>query len=120
VSAEVYKLIYCSQSLIQGTERERDAEIARILAASRECNRRYEITGALIFNSGRFAQALEGPQDAVKALFARIQRDPRHREVTVYRSGPGGSRDFPDWSMAYVPCESEDGFAAAAAALWRS
>jgi len=117
MSDEVYKLIYCSRSRIEGGAKERDAEISRILASARAYNSRHRITGALLFNSGCFAQALEGPKDAVEEIFAKIRRDPRHGEVTILRSGMGERRDFPNWSMAHAQCESEDGYASAAATL---
>jgi blue light- and temperature-responsive anti-repressor len=39
---------------------------------------------------------------AIEQTFERIQRDPRHGEVTVLSSHTGGRRDFPEWSMAHV------------------
>jgi blue light- and temperature-responsive anti-repressor len=98
----VYKILYCSQNLIEGENAKRDAEIAQILRAARRKNKEHNITGALLFNSGYFAQALEGPRLAIEQIFERIQRDPRHGEVTVLSSQTDGRRDFPEWSMAYV------------------
>ena len=36
-----------------------------------------------MFNSGCFAQVLEGPHHAIQATFERIQCDERHSDVTV-------------------------------------
>lgn len=55
----------------------------------------------LLYSDGRFVQALEGPEDAVRALYARIQRDPRHARVLTVRAGPGPRRYFADWSMGF-------------------
>jgi hypothetical protein len=114
---EIYKVIYCSRNLIQGTPRERDAEIARILASARAYNSRKRITGALLYNSGCFAQVLEGPKEAVELLVDKISRDSRHGDIAILKSGMADHRDFPEWSMAHVQSESEVGFAGASATL---
>jgi hypothetical protein len=102
MSSDVYKILYCSKNLIEGENAKRDAEITQILQTARRKNKEQDVTGALLFNSGYFAQALEGPRLAIEQIFETIQRDPRHGDVTVLSSQTGGHRDFPEWSMAYV------------------
>jgi len=75
------------------------------------------VTGALLFNSSYFAQALEGPKLAIEQIFEKIQRDPRHGEVTVLSSQTGGQRDFPEWSMAHVAPPDEAASASMAVVL---
>ena len=117
MSQELYKILYCSRNLIQGEADQQDAQIRQILDASRANNSRQSVTGALLYNSGCFAQVLEGPQSAIEATFERIQRDARHGEVTILSSGCGGERDFPEWAMAHVQPPSEQQAAGIAAAL---
>ena len=107
MSHELYKILYCSRNLMQGGADHQDAEIRQILDTSRSNNSRQGVTGALLYNSGCFAQVLEGPQYAIETIFERIQRDARHGEVTILSSGSGGERDFPDWAMAHVQPPSE-------------
>ncbi len=109
MNTELYKIVYCSRNYIAGASAERDGEISQILGAARANNSKQNITGALLFNSGFFAQVLEGPQSSIERVFERIQQDPRHGEVTVLESGAAGERSFPEWSMAHVrlPSESE-------------
>ncbi len=102
MNSDVYKILYCSKNLIEGENEKRDAEINQILQTSRRKNKEQNVTGALLFDSGYFAQALEGPRLAIEQIFERIQRDPRHGEVTVLSSQTHGRRDFPEWSMAQV------------------
>jgi blue light- and temperature-responsive anti-repressor len=102
MNSDVYKILYCSKNLIEGESAKRDAEIAQILQTSRRNNKEQNVTGALLFDSGHFAQALEGPRLAIEQIFERIQRDPRHGDVTVLSSQTHGRRDFPEWSMAHV------------------
>jgi hypothetical protein len=102
MNSDVYKILYCSKNLIEGENAKRDAEIGRILQTARRKNKEQNVTGALLFNSGYFAQALEGPRLAIEQIFERIQRDPRHGDVTVLSSQTDGRRDFLEWSMAYA------------------
>jgi hypothetical protein len=102
MNSDVYKILYCSKNLIEGEDAKREAEITQILQTARRENKEQNVTGALLFNSGYFAQALEGPRLAIEQIFERIQRDPRHGDVTVLSSQTDGHRDFPEWSMAYV------------------
>ena len=102
MNSDVYKILYCSRNLIEGEDAKREAEINQILQTARRKNKEQNVTGALLFNSGYFAQALEGPRLAIEQIFERIQRDPRHGDVTVLSSQTDGHRDFPEWSMAYV------------------
>ncbi|MBE7247541.1 MAG: BLUF domain-containing protein [Actinomycetospora chiangmaiensis] len=100
--SDLYRLVYASKNLLQGSEAEMNAAVRQILDASQKNNRAVEVTGALMFNAGAFAQVLEGPRRGVEATFERIQRDLRHGDVTVLQCGPAESRGFANWSMAFV------------------
>ena len=99
---QLYRVLYCSRNNLTGTADSYPTEIQRILAASRENNRRDGVTGGLLFSDGCFAQVLEGPLGSIESAFERIQCDGRHQEVTVLQSGAITARDFPDWSMAFT------------------
>ena len=98
----LFQIVYCSRNEIQGEPEQVEAEIASILAKSRENNQRKGITGALLFNGAVFAQVLEGPLDQVETTYEAIQYDPRHSDVVVLSNGPTTERAFSDWSMAYA------------------
>jgi hypothetical protein len=100
--SDLYRLVYASKNLLQGSEAEMISAVRQILEASRRNNMGVDVTGALMFNAGAFAQVLEGPRRGVEATFERIQRDPRHGDVTVLQCGPTESRSFANWSMAFV------------------
>lgn len=102
MSQHFYRVVYASRNLIGGSDPEQQAEIAQILKAARANNSQKNVTGALLYNEGYFAQVLEGPRQSVEAIFEKIQRDDRHNEVTVLEGGDMDRRDFPDWSMAHV------------------
>ena len=96
----VFRLIYRSRSVLD--DGERDAALADIFSVARSSNKDKDVTGALLLYDDKFAQALEGEQETVQALFARIEKDPRHESVEVLESGPVGDRAFSRWAMAQV------------------
>ena len=100
--SDLYRLVYTSRNLVDGGEEEQKAAIAGLLAVSKRNNARVGVTGALLFNGGSFAQVLEGSRAAVEATFERIQRDPRHSDVSVLQCEPVAARGFPNWSMGFV------------------
>jgi hypothetical protein len=100
---QLYRVLYCSRNRLPEATA---IDIQDILDVSRQNNARDEITGALLFSAGAFAQALEGPLDAVEDAFERIQCDERHRDVVVLQSGLIAKRDFPDWTMAFARAEN--------------
>jgi hypothetical protein len=59
--------------------------------------------GALYFADGCFFQCLEGPADAVDALYARLHQDPRHRDLAVLGRSAVERASFAGWSMKFVP-----------------
>jgi hypothetical protein len=99
-SGSLYGLVYRSHSLVPAARAE--LELAHILRAARAKNMALGITGALMFYGGWFAQALEGPEAAVRTLFARISADPRHNGIEVIDEGRAVARVFERWAMAYV------------------
>ena len=78
-----------------------DAELEGLLRGAREHNAQQGITGILLYGDGNFMQLLEGPEEAVAGLYARIRRDPRHHMVTTILEERGRGREFSEWSMAY-------------------
>jgi hypothetical protein len=108
MSAETYRLVYYSRNMTTGDADAVAAEVDDILATSRANNERDEITGALLFNAGCFAQVLEGPLDVVEAAFERIQQDDRHSEVSLLAMEPIIERSFPNWAMGFVGLSDDD------------
>lgn len=99
---DLYRLVYASKNLLVGGEAKIASAVTQILEASQRNNSKVDVTGALMFNNGAFAQVLEGPRQAVEETFERIQCDDRHGDVTVLQCGPTENRSFANWSMAFV------------------
>ncbi|MEY4685754.1 MAG: hypothetical protein RLZ25_2213 [Pseudomonadota bacterium] len=93
----LFQIIYESKATRSFSE----AEVEALLAASRTSNSRKGITGILLYRNGTFTQVLEGEESAIRALLEKIQRDPRHQNLSVRLEQTIVSRSFPNWSMAY-------------------
>ena len=106
---DLHRLVYYSRNRLSGTPEEIADQIPAILATSQRNNAPVGITGALMFNSGCFAQVLEGPQAEIEATFERIQQDDRHGDVSLLDFSPIPHRFFPHWSMGYVGASHADG-----------
>lgn len=105
MAQKLYRLVYCSQGDIGG-EQSFQGVIEQILDTSRRQNIEADVTGALMFNEGCFAQVLEGELQAVEETFERIQMDERHDRVIILMFEQTRERVFSDWSMGWVGGES--------------
>lgn len=80
-----------------------EPDLEHLLAIARRNNRRYAVTGLLLFGGRRFLQALEGPDPAVQHIFDKIRADERHAAIVELVRRPVEAREFGDWDMAYEP-----------------
>ncbi|MEQ8773400.1 MAG: BLUF domain-containing protein [Erythrobacter sp.] len=93
------------------------AMLAGILSAARRNNRANGITGALICRQDMYIQLVEGPDEAIDALYQRILADDRHTELKLAMSAEVEERMVPEWdmlddtnpSMTFSKDEVEDG-----------
>ena len=102
MSNTLHRLVYYSRNRAASAPEGMAVTIERILASARRNNVSVDVTGALMFNAGCFAQVLEGPKAAVMHTFERIQQDERHGDVSVLSFGPITARAFDRWSMGFV------------------
>ena len=79
-----------------------DDELLELLRVSRENNERDDLTGLLLYKDGNFMQAVEGPETAVQQLYDKIQKDPRHKQVTTLIRERIETRQFPGWTMGFA------------------
>ena len=98
--SDLVRLIYRSHSKIsRDTIRQ---QLGDILTKARKNNAATGVTGALMYYDNWFAQALEGPKDAVHEIFSKIRADDRHNAIEVKSDEPVVSRVFARWAMANV------------------
>ena len=101
VITNLIQIIYSSQPF--GFD---ESSLAGILLDARRCNKRDNITGALVCRRDIYLQLLEGPEDAVREALARIGRDDRHIDLKLRVSEPASVRLFGDWAMLHDPKKS--------------
>jgi len=94
----MFSLVYVSIACVPFS----NPQLIDLLEKSRVNNEALGITGMLLYKGGRFLQAMEGEEDSVKFLQAKIADDTRHRDLTVLLEGPIAHREFPDWSMGFA------------------
>ncbi len=83
-------------------------ELRALLETCRENNSRQDITGLLLYKEGNFMQVLEGDEELVQGLHAKISRDPRHNGLLTLLQGAVAEREFPDWSMGFRDLDSPE------------
>lgn len=94
----LHAVAYLSTAVRVPTQQELD----RLLEVSQTLNERDGISGALLHHDGTFLQYLEGPRDAVQAVFRRIKASPLHHGVIDLLDEPLESRQFAGWHMGFA------------------
>ena len=80
--------------------------LAGILIDARRCNERDDVTGALVCRHDVYLQLLEGPEDAVRAAYARILHDDRHAGIKELLNRKIQLRLFGNWAMLHDPAKT--------------
>ena len=108
---KLVQIIYISRSTFENTDAINKIEpnVVRILAKSRINNRKNGLVGVLYFGDGAFFQCIEGEEDAINTLFAKIESDPRHKDVKLISKKYVTRVSFPDWAMKYAPLDEKMG-----------
>lgn len=81
-------------------------DVQAIVEAAQRHNATIGVTGILLAFGEVFMQVLEGPTEAVRALFGRIVVDPRHRDVILIRSQRVDQAIFAGWSMRLLEIDA--------------
>jgi hypothetical protein len=98
------RLIYASTA-VDGVDMN---EFKRILETAQRNNSNSDLTGMLCFNSKIFLQALEGSREAINTLYGKLNKDPRHYNLTLIKYEPIVERYWPDWSMAFAAASTNN------------
>ena len=102
--APIYLIVYTSKSIGPIT----DDLLNDILSKSRNYNKSHSLTGCLIARNNFFFQLLEGPEDEVRKCFKKIEKDPRHIEITIQGEAFTAERFMPDWNMGFIHKDSNN------------
>lgn len=94
----MYFLIYTSSA----TRLLSDEELREIHHDAMAGNARRGITGFLLYRDGNFMQLLEGDQGVVRALYATICGDSRHKDIYLIHEGERPERLFSTFAMGFA------------------
>jgi hypothetical protein len=101
---ELVQLVYVSTATTHNLE----PELRNIQSTAVRFNSPADITGVLLYRSGRFIQLLEGPAPKVDTLYRSISGDPRHTDVTLLVRRPASARSASAWSMGVLNLDGID------------
>jgi Sensors of blue-light using FAD len=103
----IFQLIYFSERPPESTL----SVVELICEDAFERNRADDVTGLLVYNRTMFLQFIEGPQDAVRYCYARIERDSRHSSPLVIWEQFSEERTFPGGAAMRIEEGSNERFA---------
>lgn len=95
--SDVFQLIYVSTARLPLNT----VELKALLAGSRVRNEAAGVTGILLYHDSQFMQVVEGREETVRGLYAKIEKDPRHFAITRVWEGHVPTREFPGYAMAF-------------------
>lgn len=106
---KLLQIIYISRSTFESKETISKIEpnVARILAKSRINNRINGLVGVLYFGDGIFFQCLEGEEQAVNNLLAKLEADRRHKDLKVISKKYIEKLSFGEWAMKFAPLDEQ-------------
>ena len=84
-----------------------EKELIDVLKVSRTNNKKYNVTGILLYCQGTFMQVLEGDKNSIDRIYKAIELDTRHKNIIKLASGISNKRNFPDSSMAFASVNPE-------------
>jgi len=101
---QLIQVVYCSAATHELTYE----KVERLLEASQRRNERLGITGMLLCAGRSFLQVIEGEREKIDRLLSSIEKDDRHRNITVIIREPIAKRSFGDWTMGYADLKKVD------------
>jgi len=80
--------------------------LSYIQKKSVEANSKMGVTGCLFFHKNKFMGILEGREEEVEKLFAKIKKDNNHKNISVLAKEQIMDRQFKHWNM--ISCMKEE------------
>lgn len=98
INNPIYELCYTSaaKGILSSSN------LSNIVKNARKKNKKYNVTGCLIYHEHQFYQILEGTKDDVLAIMNSIQEDQRHYDVKIVLEGYKSGRIFNKWEMGFI------------------
>ncbi|PSR52622.1 blue light sensor protein [Adhaeribacter arboris] len=93
----MHHIMYMSTALVLVQEE----ELTAMLTQYRRNNLRDNITGMLLYSGEHYVQLIEGAEEALRKLFAKICQDYHHTNLIKLADGSISQRVFENWSMGF-------------------
>lgn len=77
------------------------SSLVHLFDVARRWNLDHELTGALFYENGHFAQILEGKRKDVLFIWEKIQKDYRHKVLHRIELDEIDQRLFPNWALRF-------------------
>ena len=77
------------------------SSLVHLFDIARKWNVDHELTGALFYENGHFAQILEGQRKDVLFIWGKIQKDNRHKVLHRIELDEIDQRLFPNWALRF-------------------
>ena len=77
------------------------SSLVHLFDVARKWNLDHELTGALFYENGHFAQILEGKRKDVLFMGGKIQKDYRHKVLHRIELDEIDQRLFPNWALRF-------------------
>ena len=77
------------------------SSLVHLFDVAQRWNLDHELTGALFYENGHFAQILEGKRKDVLFIWGKIQKDYRHKVLHRIELDEIDQRLFPNWALRF-------------------
>lgn len=80
-------------------------DLEDLFRVNKRNNTELDISGILVYNNGNFLQILEGDEQKIHKLFAKISVDSRHNNIIKLIHTPIDERIFDDYESGFIIVE---------------
>lgn len=84
-----------------------ETDLLELLISFQNNNKKYGITGILLYHYGNIIQLFEGPVCKTKQLLENLKNDTKHNRFKILLHENITTRSFPDWNMGFVSNNTE-------------
>ena len=88
----IRQVVYISRATHPFTQ----AELDELVKVSQDNNKKYGITGAMLYLENAFIQVIEGEGSVVAQLLKNLYADSRHRDIRIVSDSVVPARNFPE------------------------
>ena len=85
-----------------------EIELNKLFTTTKSNNNNRNITGILLYESGKFLQVLEGEEIELQKLFENIKEDSRHNNIFVILKQKCNRRIFENYESRFSIVKSKD------------